>query len=395
MSQQEWLERYQSTMMNNFGVPKRVFVSGDGLELTDADGKHYTDMFSGIAVGGLGHAHPAVVEAVTRQVSTLGHISNLYASQPQVELAERLTSLMGTPDHSARVYFANSGTEANEAAFKLSRLTGRTKIVAMEGSFHGRTMGALALTSTAKYRTPFEPLPGEVVFVPFNDVAALEAAVDEATAAVVVETIQGESGVVPATPEFLHAARSLTRAHGALLWVDEVQTGIGRCGEWLTSVADGLEPDMVTVAKGLGNGIPIGACIAQGPAAELFTPGSHGSTFSGNPIAAAAGLAVLDTITSDDLLTHARSMGERIVTGILAKDNPLITEVRGRGLLRGVGLDREIGPGVAEAMLEAGWIIQSPRPNVLRLAPPLIVDAATVDEFAEVLDVVLREVAGE
>ena len=395
MTQQEWLERYQSAMMNNFGLPKRVFVSGAGLQLVDADGKQYTDMFSGIAVGGLGHAHPAVVEAVTRQMTTLGHISNLYTSQPQIELAERLTSLIGADDDSARVYFANSGTEANEAAFKLSRLTARTKIIAMEGSFHGRTMGALALTSTAKYRTPFEPLPGDVVFVPFNDIEALTRAVDDQTAAVVLETIQGESGVIPATTEFLQAARSLTRAHGALLWIDEVQTGIGRCGEWLTSVADGLEPDIVTLAKGLGNGIPIGACIAQGPAAALFTPGSHGSTFSGNPIAAAAGLAVLDTIEHDDLLAHARAMGERIASQILARNNPQITEVRGRGLLRGIGLASDIGPAVAEAMLQAGWIIQSPRPNTLRLAPPLIVDEKTVDEFAEVLDVVLREVAGE
>ncbi len=244
MPQQDWLARYGEAMMHNFGTPKRVFVRGEGFHLWDDDGVQYTDMFSGIAVGGLGQAHPAVIEAVTRQLGTLGHISNLYASQPQIELAERLDGLAtgGDPAKKARVYFANSGTEANEAAFKITRLTGRTRLVAMEGSFHGRTMGALALTATAKYREPFEPLPGEVSFVPYGDLAALEAAVDDQTAAVIVETIQGENGVVTPPEGFLAGVRAITREHGALMWVDEVQTGIGRCGEWLTSVADGLIP---------------------------------------------------------------------------------------------------------------------------------------------------------
>ncbi len=389
MSQSQWLERYQSALMRNFGVPKRVFVKGEGIHLWDADGKRFTDMFSGIAVGGLGHGHPAVAEAVASQMRTLGHISNLYASPPQIALAERLVSLTGEP---SRVYFANSGTEANEAALKVTRLTGRTKIVAMTGSFHGRTMGALALTSTNKYRTPFEPLPGEVVFSPFNDVDALASVVDDTTAAVILETVQGESGVIPANSEFLIAAREITSVHGALLWVDEVQTGIGRCGEWLTSVADGLGADLITVAKGLGNGIPMGACLATGPAGELFTPGSHGSTFAGNPIAAAAGLAVLDTIATEGLLDNAHAMGRLIKESLLGLGNPGIREVRGRGLLLGVGLSDQTGSRIVDAMLDAGWIIQAPRPDVLRLAPPLIVDAKTVAEFVEVLDDMVKRV---
>lgn len=391
--QNDWLARYEQTMMHNFGTPKRVFVRGDGCYLWDADGRRYTDMFSGIAVGGLGHAHPAITSAVSGQLATLGHVSNLYASRPQIELAERLTRLAGGDrfGQQARIYFANSGTEANEAAFKITRLTGRTKLIAMQGSFHGRTMGALALTSTAKYREPFEPLPGEVVFVPYGDVDALAAAIDENTAAVVVETIQGENGVVVPPAEYLPQVRRLTREHGALLWVDEVQTGIGRCGQWFTSVADGLEPDLVTIAKGLGNGMPIGAVIALGPAGELFTPGSHGSTFAGNPISAAAGLAVLQTIEQDQLLHRANELGEYLAEAILGLGNPQIVEVRGRGLLRGIELATPSAPQLADAMLDAGWIINAPRPSVLRLAPPLVITTTIIDEFVAALGAVLDE----
>ena len=392
-TQTEWLKRYQSSMMHNFGLPKTVFVRGEGCSLWDADGYRYTDMFSGIAVGGLGQAHPAVVRAVSEQMATLGHISNLFASVPQIELGERLAELAtgGAADRAARVYFANSGTEANEAAFKITRLTGRTKIIAMEGSFHGRTMGALALTSTAKYREPFEPLPGDVVFVPYGDLDAAAAAIDDQTAAVVVETIQGESGVVCPPAGFLPGLRDLTRAHGALLWVDEVQTGVGRCGEWLTSVADGLDPDLITIAKGLGNGVPIGACIAIGPAGELLTPGSHGSTFAGNPIAAAAGLAVLKTIEDDELLVRARELGDRLAEAVMDLALPQIETVRGRGLLRGIVLSVDIAPRVADAMLDSGWIINAPRPSVLRLAPPLVVTDEIIDRFAQVLGVVIAQ----
>ena len=395
-NQHDWVNRYDATMMHNFGLPKRVFVRGEGVYLWDADGNKYTDMFSGIAVTGLGQAHPAVVSAVADQLATLGHTSNLFASPPQIALAERLAALAtgGDPAKAARVYLGNSGTEANEAAFKATRLTGRTKLVAMDGAFHGRTMGSLALTSTAKYREPFEPLPGDVTFVPFGDAEALAAAVDDSTAAVVLETIQGESGVVVPPDGYLAQVRAVTRQHGALLWVDEVQTGIGRCGEWLTSVADGLEPDLITVAKGLGNGVPIGACLAIGPAGELFTPSSHGSTFGGNPVAAAAGLAVLDVIEADGLLERSRSMGEYLSGAVLGLGHRQVLGVRGRGLLRGIEIASEIAPQVADAILDAGWIINAPRPALLRLAPPLIVTTEVIDEFAAVLARTLDAVGG-
>lgn len=395
-NQHDWVNRYDAIMMHNFGLPKRVFVRGEGVYLWDADGNKYTDMFSGIAVTGLGQAHPVVVSAVADQLATLGHTSNLFASPPQIALAERLAAIAtgGDPAKAARVYLGNSGTEANEAAFKATRLTGRTKLVAMEGSFHGRTMGSLALTSTAKYREPFEPLPGDVTFVPFGDADALAAAVDDSTAAVVLETIQGESGVVVPPDGYLAQVRAVTRQHGALLWVDEVQTGIGRCGEWLTSVADGLEPDLITVAKGLGNGVPIGACLAIGPAGELFTPSSHGSTFGGNPVAAAAGLAVLDVIEADGLLERSRSMGEYLSAAVLGLGHRQVLGVRGRGLLRGIEIASEIAPQVADAILDAGWIINAPRPALLRLAPPLIVTTEVIDEFAAVLARTLDAVGG-
>lgn len=395
---QSWLNRYDETFMHNFGKPKRVFASGKGAELWDVDGKRYTDMFSGIAVGALGHAHPEVTRAITKQLETLGHISNIFASQPQIELAEKLAALATVTtdarasEASARVYFANSGTEANEAALKITRLTGRKKIVAMEGSFHGRTMGALALTATEKYRKPFEPLPGDVEFVPYGDVDALATAVDDQTAAVVLEPIQGESGVIVPPEGFLSAAREISSTNGALLWVDEVQTGIGRCGEWFVSIAEGITPDLITVAKGLGNGFPVGACIAIGEAGQLFTPGSHGSTFSGNPVAAAAGLAVLDTIERDRLLGRAAEAGRLLSEQLLALDDPRITEVRGRGLLLGVQFSAEIASALADGLLSAGWIVNAPRPTVLRLAPPLIVSDAQLVDFvaalAEQLEVV-------
>jgi len=391
-----WTARYDAALAHTFGAPRLVVARAQGLHVWDVDGRCYTDFLSGIAVNVLGHCHPAITAAVTAQLARCDHVSNFLASPPQIELAERLAGLAtaaapaGTP---ARVFFGNSGAEANEAAFKLTRLTGRTRIVAMEGSFHGRTMGALALTSKAAYREPFAPLPGNVVFVPYGDVAALDAAVDETTAAVVVEAIQGESGVVPAPPGFLAQVRRITAERGALLWVDEVQTGLGRCGEWLVSVADGVTPDIVTLAKGLGNGFPIGACVAVGPAADLFTPGSHGSTFGGNPVAAAAGLAVLDTLAADHLVDTARRMGERLVGAILALRHPLIDQVRGRGLLRGVVLAAPVGTAVNDALLAAGWIVNAPRPDVLRLAPPLIVRQTDIDAFAAAFGTALDEVA--
>lgn len=379
MTNERLTTRYGAALMNAFGAPKRVFVEGSGVHLVDADGKRYTDLLSGLAVTGLGHAHPTVTAAVTEQLGRLGHISNFFASEPQIRLAERLVGHVGDPD--ARVFFANSGAEANEAAFKLTRLTGRTRIVAMEGAFHGRTAASLAITANAKYRKPFEPLPGDVTFVPYGDVDALAEAVDDRTAAVVLEVVQGEQGVVPAPGGFLAAAREITDRHGALLWVDEVQTGIGRCGAILAHVADGVRADLVTVAKGLGNGFPIGACIATGDAAGLLHPGQHGTTFGGNPVAAAAGNAVLDVV--EPLLPRVEELGQWLRTTIEALGHPRIDHVRGRGLLLGVVLTDAVAPAVADAALDAGFVINAPRPGVLRLAPPLM---ATIDDLTPFVD---------
>ena len=388
-----WQDDYAAHLFV-FGTPQRMLVRGEGPWVWDETGKRYLDLLGGIAVNVLGHAHPAFVAAVDRQLRTLGHISNFFTSPPQLELARRLLELAGAPEGS-RVFLTNSGTEANEAAVKMAlRHRPRGRMIALEDSFHGRTLGSLALTAKAAYREPFEPLPGDVTFVPFGDAEALAAAVDDSTAAVVLETIQGESGVVVPPDGYLAQVRAVTRQHGALLWVDEVQTGIGRCGEWLTSVADGLEPDLITVAKGLGNGVPIGACLAIGPAGELFTPGSHGSTFGGNPVAAAAGLAVLDVIEVDGLLERSRSMGEYLSAAVLGLGHRQVLGVRGRGLLRGIEIASEIAPQVADAILDAGWIINAPRPALLRLAPPLIVTAEVIDEFAAALARTLDAVGG-
>ncbi|GAA3603568.1 acetylornithine transaminase [Microlunatus ginsengisoli] len=378
------LERYDQVLMKTFGTPKRVFVRGEGCYVWDAEGRRYLDLLSGLAVNALGHAHPTVLSAITGQIATLGHVSNFFATPAQVALADRLVA-MAAGHRPGRVFFTNSGTEANEAAFKITRLTGRTKIIACEGAFHGRSMGALAITHSAKYREPFEPLPGEVTFVPYGDADALAAAVDGETAAVVVEPIQGENGVVVPPAGYLTRARELTAAHGALLWIDEVQTGVGRTGDWLVHRAEGVDADIVTLAKGLGNGFPIGACVAAGAAAELLGPGSHGSTFGGNPVAAIAGLAVLAVIERDGLLAHATAMGEHLVDAVGRLGHPLVAGVRGRGLLRGIVLTEPIAGAVSDAALDAGFVINAPRPDVLRLAPPLIVTATQLDGFVAAL----------
>ncbi|HEY5785542.1 MAG TPA: acetylornithine transaminase [Microlunatus sp.] len=378
------LEHYQQSVMNTFGTPKRVFVRGEGPYVWDADGRRHLDLLSGLAVTALGHAHPTVLAAITGQIATLGHVSNFFTTPAQVALAERLTAMVGAPGE-ARVFFTNSGTEANEAAFKITRATGRTKIIANEGAFHGRSMGALAITHNPKYREPFAPLPGEVVFVPYGDADALAAAVDDETAAVVLEPIQGENGIVVPPQGYLARARTICDAHDALLWIDEVQTGMGRTGSWLVHVDQGVRADVVTLAKGLGNGFPIGACLAIGRAAQLLGPGSHGSTFGGNPVAAIAGLAVIAVIERDDLLTRATQLGEHLVTTITGLQHPMITGVRGRGLLRGVTLAAPVAAQVADAALDAGFIINAPRPDVLRLAPPLIITAEQLDGFVAVL----------
>ncbi|WP_420841989.1 acetylornithine transaminase [Haloactinopolyspora alba] len=374
--------------MNTFGPPQRVLVRGEGCQVWDADGRRYLDLLAGLAVNSLGHAHPLLVSTVTVQLATLGHISNFFASAPQVTLAERLLELLGA-DGAGRVFFTNSGTEANETAFKIARRTGRSRIVAASGGFHGRTMGALALTGKQSIREPFEPLPSGVEHVPYGDVGALDRAVDGDTAAVVLEPIQGEAGVVAAPAGYLAAAREITARHGALLVVDEIQTGIGRTGDWFAHTAEGVVPDVVTVAKGLAGGIPIGACVALGAAADLLGPGSHGTTFGGNPVAAAAGLAVLHAIERDELLANVGSVGARLRSGVLGLEHPLVRDVSGRGLLLGIGLTAAVAKDAAAAALEAGFIVNAVAPDTIRLAPPLIITAEQADEFVSALPAVL------
>ncbi|MBM7506404.1 acetylornithine aminotransferase [Nocardioides salarius] len=377
-------ERYTHSLMNTFGPPKLALVRGEGAHVWDADGKEYVDLLGGIAVNTLGHAHPALVAAVTEQMSTLGHISNFFTSGPQVELAETLLRLVGAGP--GKVFLANSGTEANEAAFKLTRRTGRTQVVVAEGGFHGRTMGALALTSKAAYREPFEPLPGHVTFVPYGDADALREAVSDQTAAILLEPIQGEAGVVPAPDGYLHAARALADESGALLWLDEVQTGMGRTGEWFAHAGQ-VVPDVLTLAKGLGGGYPIGAVIGLGRAADLLEPGNHGTTFGGSPVACAAALAVIRTVESEGLLEHARAAGERLREGLGA--DPRVTEVRGRGLLIGLDLVSETAAAVVDAAQEAGWIVNMPTPDRIRLAPPLVLTDADVEAFLQAWPAIL------
>ncbi|SCL33972.1 acetylornithine aminotransferase [Micromonospora nigra] len=380
------VERWQQSMMDNYGTPPLALVSGCGAVVVDEAGREYVDLLGGIAVNVLGHAHPAVVAAVSKQVATLGHVSNLYVAEPPVALAELLLALAG---RAGRVFLANSGAEANEAAFKLSRRTGRTHVVAAVGGFHGRTMGALALTGQPAKADPFRPLPGEVTHVAYGDVAALAAAVTDATAMVILEPIQGENGVVVPPAGYLAEARRITARHGALLVLDEVQTGVGRTGHWFAHQAEGVEPDVVTLAKGLGGGLPIGATVAFGRAAELLGPGSHGTTFGGNPVSCAAALAVVSTIASEGLLDHVKRVGERLRRGIEALDHPLVGEVRGAGLLLGIVLTAPVSAVAAGALREAGFLVNPVQPDVLRLAPPLILTAAQADAFLAALPTAL------
>ncbi len=380
-------ERYTGAVMNTFGPPALALVRGRGAHVWDADGKEYVDLLGGIAVNALGHAHPALVEAVTTQLSTLGHVSNFFATEPQVALAERLQALLGWDE--SRVFFSNSGAEANEAAIKLTRRTGRTRIVAAEGSFHGRTMGALALTSKAAYREPFEPLPGHVTFVPYDDVAALEDAVDETVAAVVLEPIQGEAGVVVPSADYLRAAQRIAHDPGALLWLDEVQTGIARTGAWFAhQLLDGVEPDLVTLAKGLGGGIPIGATVARGRSATLLQPGNHGTTFGGNPVACAAALAVLDTVEAEGLLVAAVERGDQLADLLASQAG--VVEVTGAGLMRGAELDGPYAPHAVAAARDAGFILNATGPSRLRFVPPLVLTSDDVDALGRALPQILE-----
>jgi acetylornithine aminotransferase len=386
--QDAWLDRYERALMGTFGRPQRVLVRGEGCHVWDADGRRYLDLLGGLAVNVLGHGHPAVTKAVSAQLETLGHVSNFFATEPQVMLAERIRTLAGGD---GRVFFTNSGAEAIETAFKIARRTGRSRIVAAENGFHGRTMGALALTGKPAIRDPFAPLPGGVIHVPYGDAGALAAVVDAETAAVVLEPVQGEAGVRVPPPGYLEAARKITRRHGALLVVDEIQTGIGRTGEWFAFQREGIDPDVVTIAKGLGGGLPIGACVGLGDAGVLLDAGSHGSTFGGNPIAAAAGIAVLDTIEAENLLANARIVGERLLAGIGALRHPLVAGVRGMGLLLAVHLTAPVAFRAAAAALRAGFIVNPVAADVLRLAPPLILSTDQAREFVTALPAILDD----
>ena len=388
------LARYRAALIPVFGVPQTVLSHGDGCYVVDVDGKRYLDLLGGIAVNTLGHGHPALLEAIAKQSSQIMHISNFFTSEPQVELAEKLLEICRAPEGSG-VFFANSGTEALEAAVKLTRRTGRTRIIAAQNAFHGRTTGALALTWKEAYRAPFEPLMPGVQHVPYNDLEALRAAVSDAgddLAAVVLEPIQGEAGVIPADPAYLRLARELTREVGALLVLDEVQSGMGRTGQWLAHHATDVVPDAVTLAKGLAGGVPIGALVTYGASVTgLLSGGQHGSTFGGNPLACAAGLATIHTIESDGLLAHAAETGRYLQDTILRLDHPRIAGVRGRGLLLAVTLTEPVAPSTMTLAREAGFLVNAVQPDVIRLAPPLILTAAQADTFVAALPSILDE----
>lgn len=376
------LQRYAHSVMGTFGTPLRVLSRGEGSWVWDADGNRYLDLLGGIAVNALGHAHPAWVAAIAHQAATLAQASNFFATEPQIRLAERLLDLSQAPPGS-RVFFANSGTEANEAAFKMARRTGKGTIIALTHSFHGRSMGALSMTDKEAIRAPFAPLLGDVVFVDPSDEVALRAAVAEVAddlAAIILEPIQGESGVHPVSHAFVAAARELTLRHHALLIMDEIQTGVARTGAWFAHQLLGIKPDVMTLAKGLGGGFPIGAVVAFGErAGALLGKGDHGSTFGGNALAAAAALATLDVIESEDLLSNAKAVGEHLRTSLESLDG--VVEVRGEGLMLGVALAAPVSAAVAAAAVEAGFIVNPPSPDTIRLVPALTLTRPEADLF--------------
>ncbi len=390
-SQAEWLERYGASHIGVFGAPGLVISRGEGCWVWDVDGRRYLDLVSGIAVNALGHSHPELVAAISKQAGELVHVSNFFTTTAQVGAAERILALADAPAGSG-VFFTNSGTESVEAAIKLSRRTGRSRIVALEGAFHGRSTGALALTHKAAYREPFEPLIPDVVHVPPGDVAALRDAVDERTAMVLLEPVQGEAGVLPLDGDYLRAAREVTREVGALLVLDEIQTGIGRTGAWFAHQHHGVVPDAMTLAKGLGGGVPIGALVTFGPeTTALLAPGQHGSTFGGNPLACSAALTVLDTIESEGLVARAGELGEHLVAAVAALEDPRLGPVRGLGLLRAIPLRGLASADVVAAARRAGFIVNPVAPDAIRLAPPLVITAAELDGFVAALPSILDD----
>jgi acetylornithine/N-succinyldiaminopimelate aminotransferase len=389
-------KRFESAMMPNYGTPPLALARGEGSHVWDADGNRYLDLIGGIAVSVLGHAHPAIVDAVTTQVKKIAHTSNLFVHEPGVRLAERLLTLLhaDAPDApgGGRVFFCNSGTEANEAALKLVRRRqgpGRTTIVAADHGFHGRTMGALAITGKDSIREPFGPFGFDVRWIPYGDAEALHKAVDPAVAAVFLEPTQGEGGVIPAPAGYLAAARAACDQAGALLVLDEIQSGIGRTGVWFAHQAEGVLPDVLTLAKGLGGGLPIGACVGFGDSAAALGKGDHGSTFGGNPIACAAALAVLDVIEREDILASVKSVGESLANGIDAIDHPLLRGVRGSGLWLAAVLTADSAPAVYAAAQDAGFLVNAVQPDAIRLAPPLILTQDEAAEFVAALPAIL------
>jgi acetylornithine aminotransferase len=384
--------RWEAVMMRNYGVPPLALVSGSGCHVTDAEGREYLDLLAGIAVSSLGHAHPAIVAAVSEQIATIAHTSNLYINPPALALAERLASMVGVPG--VRAFLSNDGATANEAAIKtaLRARPGRRRFIAAESSFHGRTFGALALTGKAAIREPFGPFPFDVDFVPYGDAAALAAAVDEETTAVFLEPTLGEAGVIPPPDGYLTQARAACDAAGALLVIDEVQGGIGRTGKWFAHQHEGVVPDIVTVAKGLGGGLPVGACLATGDAAEALQRGDHGSTFGGNPISCAAALAVIEVIERDGLLEQVERIGAQWKAELSACADGLLTGVRGRGLW--LGLETIGGaPAIEAAARDQGFLINATGPDAIRLAPPLILSGAEASSFSDALPGILEAAA--
>ncbi len=387
-----WQEDFKASFMPNRAVPPLMLSHGEGSTVWDVDGNAYLDLFAGIAVSSLGHAHPALVTAVSEQIGKIAHVSPLLTTEPEVRLAGRLLDLLGLP---GKVYFCNSGTEANEAAFKMVRRhAGASKyLVATENGFHGRTMGALALTGKQAIREPFEPYGADVRFVPYGDAEALREAVTSDCAAVFLEPTQGEAGVVPAPDGYLTAARRICDETGALLVLDEIQSGVGRTGAWFAHQHEGVRPDIITLAKGLGGGVPIGACVGIGAAGDIFAPGDHGCTFGGNPLAASAALAVLDTLDRDGLLEHAVKLGEQLSAGIQALDHPLVAGVRGRGLWLAIVLARPVSAEVRQAAQRAGFLVNNVQPDAIRLAPALTMTAEEAQGFLDALPAILDEVS--
>ncbi|MET4782029.1 acetylornithine transaminase [Glaciihabitans sp. UYNi722] len=395
VGEQDWRQRFGDAMMGSLAAPLAMLVRGEGAHVWDVDGKRYLDFLAGIAVNALGHAHPVLVDAVSSQVATLAHVSNYFASPPQLELAERLRRITGAGDR-GRVFFCNSGTEAVEAAIKLARLNrgdgSRTRILSLVNSFHGRTMGSLSLTGKPAMREPFEPLLPGVEHID-STVEALEAAIDDTVAAVFIEPIKGEAGVLDLPEGFLARARELTQEHGALLILDEIQTGVGRTGSWFAFQQSGIEPDALVLAKGIAGGVPIGALVTFGWASDLFTPGQHGSTFGGNPLATAAGNAVLGEIERAGLIENAAIIGTTLREIIASIDSPLVAEIRGQGALVGIGLSKPVAAEIATKAMELGLIVNATNDSSIRIAPPLIIGDAEFEEFRELFTKTLEAVS--